>query len=354
MFEEYLEGRMNLETNINFTLKMLEEIVNIPSPTGYCKDVMLHIENTAHNLGYKVSQNKKGNRIIEIEGTDNSYCTGIPVHVDTLGAMVRSVNSDGTLRITTIGGNMFSTIDGEYCKVHTRSGRIYTGTMLSTSPAVHVYPDARDKARTEENMMIRLDEKVKSKEDVQKLEISAGDFISIEPKFTVTSSGYVKSRYLDDKAGTACALSLLEMFKRLGTKPRNNVKIIISSYEEVGHGCSSIPEDIDELVGIDMGCIGLDLSCTEEDVSICAKDGSGPYDYDITGKLIELAKKYKLKYAVDIYPMYSSDVSASLKGGNDIRGGLIGPGVHASHGMERTHTDGIENTIKLIYAYLTE
>lgn len=345
---------MNLKTNIDFTLEILEEIVSVPSPTGYCKNVMQHIEKIADSFGYKITKNKKGNRIIEIEGVDNSYCIGIPVHVDTLGAMVRSVNSDGTLKITTLGGNMFSTLDGEYCNIHTRSGKIYTGTMLSTSPAVHVYTDSRDKARTEDTMMVRLDERVKNKEEVLKLEINVGDFISIEPKFTVTSSGYVKSRYLDDKAGTACALSLMEMFKRLGTKPKNKVKIIISSYEEVGHGCSSIPQDIDELLAIDMGCIGLDLSCTEEDVSICAKDSSGPYDYDITSKLIELAKKHNLKYAVDIYPMYSSDVSASLRGGNDIKGGLIGPGVHASHGMERTHIEGIENTIKLIFAYLTE
>lgn len=343
-----------METNINYTLKVLEEIVNIPSPTGYCKKVMNQIEKIAEENGCKVTQNKKGNRIIEIEGTDNSRCIGIPVHVDTLGAMVRSINSDGTLKISSIGGNMFSTLDGEYCKIHTRSGKVYTGTLLSTSPAVHVFTDARSKERNEENMMVRLDEIVKCKEDVQALEIGAGDFISIEPKFIVTSSGFVKSRYLDDKAGTACALSLIEMFNRLKTKPKFNVKIIISSYEEVGHGCSSIPDDIDELVAIDMGCIGLDLSCTEQDVSICAKDGSGPYDYDITGKLIELSKKYNLNYAVDIYPMYSSDVSASLKGGNDIRGGLIGPGVHASHGMERTHVDGLENTIKLMYAYLTE
>jgi putative aminopeptidase FrvX len=217
---------MNLETNIDFTLKVLEEIVTIPSPTGYCKNVMQHIEKIAGGFGYNVSKNKKGNRIIEIEGVDNDYCIGIPVHVDTLGAMVRSINSDGTLKITTIGGNIFSTLDGEYCKIHTRSGKIYTGTMLSTSPSVHVYSDARDKARTEENMMVRLDEKVKNKDEVLKLEIGVGDFISIEPKFTVTPSGYVKSRYLDDKAGTACALSLLEMFNRLGTKPKNKVKII--------------------------------------------------------------------------------------------------------------------------------
>lgn len=345
---------MNIKLNRDYTLRILEEIINIPSPTGYCKNVVLHIEKIAGEMGLKLERNRKGNAIIEINGKDNSYCVGIPVHVDTLGAMVRSVNVDGTIKITSIGGNLFPTLDGEYCKIHTRQGKIYTGTLLSTSPAAHVYKDAADKERNEENMVVRLDELVTNQEDVQSLKIETGDFISIEPKFTVTSSGHIKSRYLDNKAGTACALSLLELFKRLKTKPKNKVKIIISTYEEVGHGCANIPQDIDELVGIDMGCIGLDLACTEQDVSICAKDSSGPYDYDIISRLIELAEKNKIRHAVDIYPMYGSDVSAALRGGNDIRGGLIGPGVHGSHGMERTHIDGIENTIKLIYAYLTE
>jgi putative aminopeptidase FrvX len=344
----------DIRINKEFIVKTLEELVNIPSPAGFCKNVINHIENRVKEYSFKYEKNKKGNLIIEIEGDDNSYCIGIPVHVDTLGAMVRTVNSDGTLRITTIGGNMFSTLDGEYCKIHTRSGKIFTGTVLSTSPSVHVYPDAAKKERTEENMMVRLDEIVSSKEDVLKLNIANGDFISIDPKFQVTDAEYIKSRYLDNKAGTTCAISLMEMFKKLDIKPRNKVKIIISTYEEVGHGCSNIPGDIDELVGIDMGCIGLDLSCTELDVSICPKDSSGPYDYDITSRLIELAKKHNLKYAVDIYPMYGSDVSASLRGGNDVKGGLIGPGVSASHGMERTHVQALYNTIKLIFAYLTE
>ncbi|HRC80213.1 MAG TPA: M42 family metallopeptidase [Sedimentibacter sp.] len=345
---------MNIKINREYTLKLLEEIINIPSPSGFCGNVMTYIEKTAEEFGYKFEKNKKGNGIIEIEGQDKDYCVGIAVHVDTLGAMVRSINADGTLKITSIGGNLYPSLDGEYCKIHTREGKIYTGTILSISPSAHVYKDAKEKERIEENMMVRLDELVKTKEDVQALSIGPGDFISVEPKFTITPAGFIKSRYLDDKAGTACALSLMELFSRLKTKPRNKVKIILSTYEETGHGCSSIPEDIDELLAIDMGCVGLDLSCTEQDVSICAKDSSGPYDYDITSKLIMLAKENNIGHAVDIYPMYNSDVSASLKGGNDIRGGLIGPGVHASHGMERTHIDGIENTIKLIYVYLTE
>ncbi len=340
--------------NREFTLKTLERIINIPSPTGFCKNVIQEIEEISKEQNFKFEKNAKGNGIITIDGEDNSYCIGIPVHVDTLGAMVRSINADGTLKITSIGGNIYSTLDGEYCKIHTRSGKIYSGTVLCDSPAVHVFTDATTKSRKEDNMMIRIDEITYSKEDTEKLGISTGDFISIEPKFEVKDSGYVKSRYLDDKAGTACALSLLDIFNKLGTKPKHKVKIIVSTYEEVGHGCANMPEDINELIGIDMGCIGLDLACTEEKVSICAKDSSGPYDYDITNKLINLAKEKELNHAVDIYPMYGSDVSAALGAGNNIKGGLIGPGVHASHGMERTHLKGIENTIRLIYAYVTE
>lgn len=345
---------MELSVNKEFTLKILEEIINIPSPTGYCKNVINHIESVASHYGFKFTKNNKGNGIIEIEGMDNSHTIGIPVHVDTLGLMVRSFNRDFTIKISTIGGNIFSTLDGEYCKIHSRSGKTFTGTILSTSPAVHVFPDAKSKERSEESMMVRLDEVVYSNTDVINLGIMTGDFISVEPKFQITNSGFIKSRFLDNKAGTACALTVMEMFHRLNTKPKYKVKILISTYEEVGHGCSSIPYDINELVGIDMGCIGLDLACTEQDVSICVKDSSGPYDYDMVSKLIHLAKKYELKHAIDIYPFYGSDVSASLKGGNDIRGALIGPGVSASHGMERTHINGLENTIKLIYAYLTE
>ena len=161
-----LEGEFSL--NREYTLKVLEEIINIPSPTGYCKNVIDHIGKIVISLGYKFERNNKGNAIIEIDGDDNSHCIGIPVHVDTLGAMVRSVNSNGTLKITTLGGNMFASLDGEYCKIHARYGKVYTGTILSTSPAVHVYEDSRTKSRTEENMMVRLDEIVKSSDDVQK------------------------------------------------------------------------------------------------------------------------------------------------------------------------------------------
>ena len=133
-----------------------------------------------------------------------------------------------------------------------------------------------------------------------------------------------------------------------------NLPFMFSTYEEVGHGASWIPGDVRELLAVDMGCVGTDLSCTETDVSICAKDSGGPYDYQMTSRLIELAQAHQLPYAVDIYPFYGSDCGAALKGGNDIRGALIGPGVHASHGMERTHMQGVSAAYTLLAAYLLE
>lgn len=286
-------------------------------------------------------------------GESDEKVIGLAAHVDTLGAMVRSITPKGTLKFDLVGGPIVPTLDSEYCIIRTREGKEYTGTFLSTSPSIHVFDDASSKPRDPKNMEIRIDERVLNKEDVKALGINNGDFIFIDPKTTITESGFIKSRFIDDKGSVSALIGLLELLKRENIKPKYKTKIFISVYEEVGHGASYLPEDITEFIAVDMGCIGDDLSCTEYDVSICAKDSGGPYDYKITSDLIELAKNNNLSYAVDIYPRYGSDVGAALRGGNNIKGGLIGPGVHASHGMERTHYDALENTIKLIYLYLT-
>lgn len=335
----------------NLDLKLFEHLMNIPSPTGYTKDVINFLDEYTTSLGYKTSRNKKGNLIVHVNG-NSDYTIGLSAHVDTLGLMVRSINGDGGLRFTVIGGPQLATYDGEYCTIHTRDGRKYTGTVLSTSPSSHVYSDAK-KERNTENMYIRLDELVYSKQDTLKLGINNGDFISINPKFEVTESGFIKTRFLDDKASAFILLEILKTLKNEKITPTANLEIIFSTYEEVGHGASSIP-NVDELLAVDMGCIGSDLSCTEEMVSICAKDSSGPYDYDMITTLVEKAKENKLNYAIDIYPFYGSDASAALKGGNDIKCALIGAGIQASHGMERTHLNGIINTYKLILSYITK
>lgn len=335
-----------------FVLQTTENILNIASPTGYTKDAINAVEEIVHNLGYGTEINQKGNLIVTVDGEDSSYVRGVSAHVDTLGLMVRSIEADGSLNFTVLGGPILNTYDGEYCTVITRDNKRYRGTVLSKSPSTHVYEDANSRKRDANNMYIRLDEKVLTKADVLELGIMNGDIIAIDPKVEISESGFIKSRFLDDKISVGLVLGLLKYFKDENIKPKYTTKVLFSTYEEVGHGMAHIPTDIKELLSIDMGSMGLDLDCTEFDVSICAKDSSGPYDYGMVSRLVEIAKADELNYAVDIYPMYGSDTSAALRGGNDIKGSLIGPGVHASHGMERTHIDGVLNTMSLLCEYL--
>ena len=337
----------------NQVLQLAKEILNIDSPSGYCHHVINYVEKYVKALGYQTTKNNKGNLLIHVPG-QSDQTVGVCGHVDTLGLMVQSIQSDGTLRFTNVGGPIIPTLDGEYCRIITRDQKVYTGTILSTSPAAHVFKDASSKERSCETMCIRIDEVVKNKEDVVALGIQNGDFIAIETKTEITSSGFIKSRFLDDKLSVAIMLAILKQFKDEKIIPKDNVTFIISTFEEVGHGSSHIPSNISTLLAVDMGCIGNDLACSEYDVSICAKDSSGPYDYALTSHLVELAKAEKLSFALDIYPYYGSDVSAALRAGNDIKGALIGPGVHASHGMERSHLQAVENTFKLIVAFLTK
>jgi putative aminopeptidase FrvX len=343
---------VSIQPNETYVLDLLKELLDTPSPTGYTQDIMKRIEQEAATLDVSLEWNEKGGAILSVPGQDGSRTVGLSAHVDTLGAMVRAVKSEGTLRLTSVGGYMMNSIENEYCIIHTRSGKKYTGTILSTHPSVHVYSDARDFKRQEAHMEVRIDELVESADDVKKLGIGVGDFVSFDARPVITPSGYIKSRHLDDKASVAALFGLLESMKRDNWQPKHNVKLLISNYEEVGHGAAYIPADINEMIAVDMGCIGDDLSCKETDVSICAKDSSGPYDYDMTSRLIQLAESEGIAYAVDVYPHYGSDASAALSAGSNIKAALIGPGVHASHAMERTHKQAVLNTVKLLAAYV--
>ncbi|SJZ65957.1 M42 family metallopeptidase [Anaerorhabdus furcosa] len=340
-----------MKFNKKYTMELVEKILKIDSPSGFTKNAIDYLKKEAEHLGFKTSVTQKGNLIIEVEGK-NQEAKGVCAHADTLGLMVRSIKADGKLAVTKVGGPIMNTLDGEYCRIYTRDGKVYTGTILSNSPSIHVYKDATTLERNEDTMEVRIDEIVKNKEDVEKLGIHHGDFIAIEPNVEITPSGFIKSRFLDDKLSVAILFSVLEQISSSKMKLSHKTYFMITVFEEVGHGGAWIPSDITELLGVDMGCIGTDLACTEYDVSICAKDSSGPYDYEMTSKLIDIAKKNKLNYAVDIYPMYGSDVSTALRSSNNIKGALIGPGVHASHGMERSHIQAVESSVQLLLEYV--
>ncbi len=331
---------------LEFTKKLLQ----VPSPSGYTKKALefLKKESKARNLNYEIG--KTDNFVITIKG-QSDYVVGLSAHVDTLGAIVRSIKQDGTIKFEKIGGPILPTYDGEYCTIHTRDGKTYQGTFLSNAPAAHVHDGASTLIRNEDNMHIRIDELTWSKNDTLKLGINNGDFISLDPKTTITESGFIKSRFLDDKLSVGILFGLIDYLQKNKLTPKYTLKIIFTSYEECGFGSSYVPY-VDELIAVDMGCVGLDLDGREDKVSICAKDSRGPYNYNITNKLIEIAKNKELNYAVDVFPHYSSDVSAALVAGNNIKGALIGSGVAHSHGMERSHINGVKNTLELLKGYV--
>ncbi|VEU82695.1 M42 family metallopeptidase [Acholeplasma hippikon] len=341
-----------IKFDLDYFKKLAEDIFKCDSPTGYTENIIKKVKGYVDSFGYESKVMHNGALEISIKGNDSSKVVATSAHCDTLGLMVRSIKPNGKLALTLLGGPSTPTLDGEYCTIYTRDGRKYTGTILSTSPAVHVFSDANTKSRNIDELEVRLDEEVYSKEDVEKLGIQNGDIVAYDTKFTITESGFLKTRFVDDKASVVILLMLLKYTAENKIKFKYDTKVYFVTYEEVGHGASIVDRNISEFVTIDMGCIGLDLAGSEYAVSICAKDSGGPYDYELTTRLINMAKENGLNYTVDIFPFYGSDIGAARRAGVDMKGALIGSGVSASHGMERTHIKGIENTLKLIYAYL--
>ncbi len=340
---------MNL--NVDKSIEYIKNLCSIPSPTGFTGKATEYLVNELEKMGFKPVKTVKGSVVVEIGGQGNPIV--LSAHVDTLGAMVRAVKPNGRLRLTKLGGYPENNIESENCTVHTKSGCEYSGCIQLVHSSVHVYRDINTMERNDSNVEVVLDEKVKSKEDVTALGIKPGDFISLDPRIVVTGSGFIKSRHLDDKASAAILMQLAYMASNDELNLSRKTYLMFTTYEEVGHGASAgIPEDVAEILAVDMGCVGDDLETDEFKVSICAKDSSGPYDYDVTSELIRISEDNKLNYAVDVYPFYGSDAGAALRSGRDIRFGLIGPGVASSHGYERTHIEGIENTLKLILEYL--
>lgn len=338
-----------MNSHMNFIKEQLYTLTSIPSPSSFTTKVTDYLLSELSSLGYSPERSNKGNVFVTLGGSGSPLV--LAAHVDTLGAMVRSIKENGRLRPTTIGGHQWSTADGENCTIHTRDGKVYTGVVLNKEPSSHVADQKTE--LIEENMEILLDENVTSDQDTLALGIQTGDIIAMDPRTVVTESGYIKSRFLDDKLSAAILLGLARAVREDSWKLSRKVSLLFTVYEEVGHGGSVVPDDTEEMISVDMGCVGSDLGCTERMVSICAKDSGGPYNYDLITALSNLAKEKRLDYAIDIYPHYGSDVETTLRAGYDIRHGLIGPGVYASHNYERSHMDGVRNTFELLKAYIT-
>lgn len=335
------------------TVAILEKLVKTPSPSGYTDKVMQVIREELTSMAIPFKQTNKGAIIATVNGKDNTRHRLLTAHVDTLGAMVKEVKSDGRLKLAMIGGFNWNAVEGEYCRIHTASGKEVRGTILMHQTTVHVYRNAGTAERSAENIEVRIDEKVKNSAETRALGIEVGDFVSFDARFETTESGFIKSRHLDDKASTALLLDLLWTLKEENVELPHTTHFYISNNEEIGYGGNSnIPLETVEYIAVDMGAIGDGQSSDEFTVSICAKDSSGPYHYGLTRHLSGLCQKENVPFKLDIYPYYGSDASAAIRAGFDVKHALFGPGIESSHALERTHVDSLRATAQLLYAYV--
>lgn len=338
---------------VDYIMDMTQKLLAIHSPSGFTHNAARFLCEELTKLGYVPKLTNKGAVLVDLGGEDTEDAVLLAAHIDTLGAMVTQIKENGRLKLTNIGGLNPNNTEAENCHVYTRDGKVYDATFQLTDASVHVNGKYSEEKRTYDSMEALLDELVSSREDVEELGIMTGDFVCFEPRTVVTKSGYIKSRFLDDKFSSCIILGYAKYLKEQGITPKRRVYAMFTTYEEVGHGgAAAIPEGVTEMISVDMGCVGEGLSCDETMVSICAKDSTGPYDYDVVSGLVQAAKENGVSYAVDVYPYYGSDADVALRAGYDIRHGLIGPGVYASHGYERSHRKGAENTFKLLKAYL--
>ena len=329
------------------------ELLAIDSPSGFTEKAALWVRNAFEALGFPAKITVKGGVLTDLGGQDTENGLLLEAHTDTLGGMVCRIKDNGRLQLTKIGGMRAENGETENLRVYTREGKIYDGTLQLCNASVHVNGSYGDAKRDFDTTEVVLDEDVKSAEDVRKLGIEVGDFVCFDPRTRRTNSGYLKSRFLDDKLSVGILLGFAQYLSDSKITLSRKTFVHVTVYEEVGHGgAASVPTGVTEAISVDMGCVGEGLSCTERQVSICAKDSGGPYSYEVVGKLIAAAKKTGADYAVDVYPHYGSDVEATLSAGHDLRHGLIGPGVYASHGYERSHIDGVHNTLKVLCGYL--
>lgn len=342
-----------MENYVNYAVEKTTALLAIDSPTGYTRAAEEFVQKEFEALGFPAVRTNKGGILIDLGGKNADDALLLEAHADTLGGMVAEIKGSGRLRIVNVGGMNANNAEAENCRVVTKFNGIYEGTFQLCDASLHVNDNYNDTARKWKTMEVVLDELVSDAEDVKKLGISVGDFVCFEPRTRVTKSGYIKSRFLDDKLSVGILLGFAKYLADHKLVPERRVYVHVTVYEEVGHGgAASVPAGVTEAISVDMGCVGEGLQCTERQVSICAKDSGGPYSYEVVQKLIAAAKRENADYAVDIYPHYGSDVEATLSAGADIRHGLIGAGVYASHGYERSHKDGVLNTLRVLKGYL--
>lgn len=343
------------EISTDYLVQTLVDLLKTPSPTGDADYAVSFVQGELESMGIKTRRTIKGALVADIEGLQYDKPRGLTAHVDTLGAIVREIKPNGRLKLAALNGLNWPTVESEGLSIATRSGQQIRGSLVLANGAAHVNRESHTAPRNSDTMEVRLDERTARAEETRLLGIEIGDFVYFDPRVEVSDSGFIRSRFLDDKACVACVLAAIKALVDSGSTPAQPVALLISNFEEVGHGgVDGLPSDLHELVVLDMACIGEGLTGDEFHCSICVKDSSGPYSKNLTGKIRDLAARVGIDLKPDVYPYYSSDGSAYWRAGGQAEVALIGPGVDTSHGYERTHIDALKDTAQIIADYLVD
>lgn len=341
--------------DVSYIAAKTMELCRIPSPTGFTEEAITYTEQEFSRLGVATMRTRKGALIATLPGSTAGAERAIAAHVDTLGAMVKEIKGNGRLKLTKVGGFSGNAMEGEYCLIHKADGQTVSGTILVTKASTHVHgPEHAKQERSEDTLEVRLDARVHSRDEVLALGIQVGDFISFDPRTTMTETGFIKTRHLDDKACVAILFGIARAVKEQALQLTHTTHFFISNYEETGHGAAGVfPEAVTEVIALDMAAVGEGQTSDEYSVTICVKDSSGPYDYELSRRLQRQAAEANIPFRIDIYPFYGSDASAALRAGGQFKAALVGPGIDASHSYERVHLEALEHTAKLLLEYLT-
>ncbi|MBR6479961.1 MAG: M42 family metallopeptidase [Clostridia bacterium] len=334
-----------------YFLETFEKLIKIDSTTGCYEEIQAHICKTLEDMGVKYHTLRKGGVIAELGGKEPALA--VTAHFDAIGLMVRHINADGTLCVCPVGGLYPVYCVTENVRIHTRAGKVFTGCICRTPNSVHVTEDElrKEVGDFDKNVCVVLDEDVKSADDVRKLGIETGDDVALEPRFTL-ANGYIKSRFIDDKAAVAILLTTIKAIKDNNTNRK--LYFYFAAYEEIGHGTTWLPDDVKDILAVDIAPTGEKQTSDERKVSIFCKDSRIPYHWAMTNELKAAAEKANIPFVMDIFtPHYGTDCEGSISAGYDIRFAAIGFGTANSHGYERTQLDGIKATYDLLNAYIS-
>jgi putative aminopeptidase FrvX len=332
----------------------LVDLLNIASPTGFAEPAIAFVEKElSKSKQLELSRTRKGALIAKWNVESEKAPIALTAHVDTLGAVVKEIKSSGRLKLSRIGGIQWPTVETEGVWVITSKGEKIRGSVLIDTASGHIYSGAGGETpRNDAHMEVRLDARTTSEKETRELGINIGDCVAFDPRVEVTN-GFIRSRFLDDKACVANLTAAIKSMAEAGRSPARSVYFLISNYEEVGHGAAAgIPSDVVELISVDMAVVGEGQESDEFHATLCIKDSGGPYHFDLNNKLRALAVKNNIPYKTDVYPFYGSDGEAFWRAGGDVALSLIGPGIDASHNYERAHMDGLNATTNWIMAYL--